>query len=149
MKTLTELEQERAARQLDIMERCFSLNERAKQVELSTMSSTATAHLGPEKLRTMRAAESEAWALGERVKLREEFEQSEELFKQQVAAREEEITEALFGPAQNADPTQLMQFVQATEDELITALDVAIRVAEEETIQLVTVVAYERGLTGL
>ena len=145
-KTITELQQERVQRQAAIMERCFKLTEQARQVRLTDMSSTATAHLGSARVRNLQAAEGEVWASGERDNLRAEFEASEELYKQQVEERKEEILDALFGNAKNGSPEQFMQYVQASPDQLQSVLECAVVCEQLEVIQLVTLVAYERDL---
>jgi len=145
-RTYEELNQERTAAHSAIFGRLFDLGKQAKEIPGPQLSDTVRQSLTPQQISAMRARSGEEFAQNRAAEEKALFEQVEEEYQEGLAARREEIMDALFGGAQEQDASTMLRYASASESQLRAALEMAQSAENHEVLQMVTLAAYERDM---
>jgi hypothetical protein len=142
-KTVQEIRQLFESQKTKLLMETFDLSAKAKAVDVS-MSATTKEKLGPKGFDAVRLAEGEAWAESERQRLKSEYVALELEQLAAIQARVEEI-EAELAP-KNASADDLLTASQATPQQLIDMMDLALGAGFEDAALLAFAAGRQRQL---
>ncbi len=143
MKSIKELQAERSRKQAEVLDKCFDLPARAREMDVRMSAATQEA-LGPQKFGQTVAAERAAWALTERETLRTEYEVAQVDYQSAKASRREEVQANLFGGSKTASPEQLLAAAAATPSQLQNMMDLALSTGNLAAAQVAFHAAHQR-----
>jgi len=143
MPTVDEIKREYGEMQTKLVNECFDLAVKARQIDVSMPASTRD-RLDPRDFDRVRAAEGAVWAEAERDRLKGRYEELDLELRAAVEIRAQEVEREL--SPENADFRDFAAAATATPEALIAAMDMALDAGNEDAALVAFAAGRQRDL---